>query len=339
MTFNLTRKQFLLGAGAAAGAIGFSSRRAHAARAQVIKFGVDVPLDHPTAQSAIAVGKRIEEDSKGRVKLQVFPANQLGNDEHMLSEVRSGAIQMMGIGDNILSSLAPSTAVDNLGFAFKTIQTAWDALDGKVGEIVRADIMKLGLYPMGRIWDEGFRNITTSTKPIKEPADLKGFKIRVPPSPISVSLFSHLGAAATSLNVSELYTALQTKVVEGQENPLGVIETQKFYQVQKYCSLTNHMWVGYWLVMNGTFWKSLSPQDQKIVETAFNDEAPKQREANDKLNNSLQGKLTSQGMTFNATDQAQFQKALVDSGFYTEWQKKFSSELWSALEHYSGKLA
>jgi TRAP-type C4-dicarboxylate transport system substrate-binding protein len=141
------------------------------------------------------------------------------------------------------------------------------------------------------------------------------------------------------LNVSELYTALQTKVVEGQENPLGVIETQKFYQVQKYCSLTNHMWVGYWLVMNGAFWKSLSSEDQKIVESAFNDQAPKQREENDKLNNSLQGKLTSQGLTFNTTDPAQFQKALVDSGFYTEWQKKFSPELWSALEHYSGKLA
>lgn len=339
MNSKLTRKQFLLGAGAAVGAIGLSGRRAHAARAQLIKFGVDVPLDHPTAQNAVAAGKRIEAESKGRVKLEVFPANQLGNDDHMLSEVRSGAIQMMGIGDNILSSLVPSTAIDNLGFAFKKIDTAWDALDGKVGDIVRADIMKIGLYPMGRIWDEGFRDITTSTKPIKEPADLKGFKIRVPPSPISVSLFSHLGAAATSLNISELYTALQTKVVEGQENPLGLIETQKFYQVQKYCSLTNHMWVGYWLIMNGAFWKGLAPEDQKIVEAAFNDQAPKQREANDQLNNSLQSTLTTQGMTFNTTDPAQFQKALADSGFYTEWQKKFSPELWSALEHYAGKLA
>ena len=338
MTMNLTRKQFLLGAGAAAGAIGLSGRPARAARPVTIKFGVDVPLDHPTSQSAIAAGKRIASESKGRVKLQVFPANQLGNDDHMLSEVRSGAIQMMGIGDNILSSLVPSAAIDNLGFAFKSIDTAWAALDGKVGELVAAEIAKKGLYPMRRIWDEGFRDITSSTKPIKTPADLKGFKIRVPPSPISVSLFTHLGAAATSLNIAELYTALQTKVVEGQENPLGLIETQKFYQVQKYCSLTNHMWVGYWLICNEVFWNNLPEADRKIVETAFNDEAPKQRAANNKLNNSLQSKLTQQGMTFNTVTTADFQEALVKSGFYSEWQQKFDPALWSALEQYTGKL-
>lgn len=339
MTMKLTRKQFLLGAGAAAGAAGLAVRPARAARPITIKFGVDVPLDHPTTQNAIAAGKKIAAETKGRVKLQVFPANQLGNDDHMLSEVRSGAIQMMGIGDNILSSLVPSAAIDNLGFAFKTIDAAWNALDGKVGALVAEDIKKVGLYPMRRIWDEGFRDITASTKPIKTPEDLKGFKIRVPPSPISVSLFKHLGAAATSLNIAELYTALQTKVVEGQENPLGLIETQKFYQVQKYCSLTNHMWVGYWLIANEAFWNAMPEADRKIVEAAFNDQAPVQRKANDTLNNSLQATLTKQGMIFNTTDPAAFQAALVKSGFYAEWQKKFSPELWAALEHYTGKLA
>jgi tripartite ATP-independent transporter DctP family solute receptor len=338
MTTSLTRKQFLLGAGAAAGTVALSGP-ALAARPITIKFGLDVPLDHPTTQNAIAAGKRIARETKGRVKLEVFPANQLGNDDHMLSEVRSGAIQMMGIGDNILSGLVPSAAIDNLGFAFKDIQTAWTALDGKVGDIVRGDIAQHGLYPMGRIWDEGFRDITSSTKPIKAPADLTGFKIRVPPSPISVSLFKHLGAAATSLNIAELYTALQTKVVDGQENPLGLIESQKFYQVQKYCSLTNHMWVGYWIIANENFWKGMPAADRKIVETAFNDQAPKQRAANNQLNTSIQGKLTQQGMVFNTTDPAQFQQALVKSGFYTEWKQKFGPALWGALEQYTGTLA
>ena len=337
MSVGLSRKQFLIGAGAAAGVFSIGGR-ALAARPYMIKFGVDVPLDHPTAQHAMEAGKRIATETKGRVKLQVFPANELGDDTHMLSEVRSGAIQMMGIGDNILSGLVPSAAIDNVGFAFKTIEDAWKALDGKVGEVVRADIMKTGLYPMRRIWDEGFRQVTSSTKPIKVPADLAGFKIRVPPSPISVSLFKHLGAAATSLNIAELYTALQTKVVDGQENPLGLIETQKYYQVQKYCSMTNHMWVGYWMLANETFWKSMPEADRKIVEAAFNEQAPKQRVANNKLNNSLQGKLTKQGMTFNTTDPASFQQALVKSGFYTEWKAKFGPALWSALETTTGKL-
>jgi tripartite ATP-independent transporter DctP family solute receptor len=337
MTTGISRKQFLTGAGALG--LAAVAPRARAARPYVIKLGLDVPADHPTAVNATEAGKRIASETKGRVRVQVFPSSELGDDTHMLSEVRSGAIQMMGIGDNILASLVPATAIDNLGFAFKDINTAWKALDGKVGDIVRADIKKLGLYPMHRIWDEGFRQITTSTKPINTPADLKGFKIRVPPSPISVSLFKYLGAAPTSLNIAELYTALQTKVVDGQENPLGLIETQKFYQVQKYCSMTNHMWVGYWMLVNGTFWKSLPAADRTIIEKAFNEQAPKQRTANNTLNNSLEGKLKSQGMVFNTTDPAAFQSALVKAGFYKDWQAKFGPKLWSALEAYTGKLA
>lgn len=335
----LTRKKFLLSAGAAAGMVGLSTGRAYARRPYTIKLGLDLPLDHPTSQNALAAGKRIEAETKGRVRLQVFPDNQLGDDTHMLSEVRSGAIQMMGIGDNVLAGLVPEAAIDNLGFVFKTADTAWAALDGAVGDVVCTAISAQGLHPMRRIWDEGFREITSSTKPIKEPADLSGFKIRVPPSPISVSLFQHLGAAATSINRAELYSALQTKVVDGQENPLGLIETQKFYQVQKYCSLTNHMWVGYWMVVNQSFWQSLPEADQKIVEAAFNDQAPTQRQQNEALNNSTQGQLTSQGMVFNTTDPAQFRDVLVKSGFYAEWQKKFSPALWAALEQYTGKLA
>lgn len=335
----LTRKNFLLGAGAAVGAVGLSGGRAFARRPVTIKFGVDVPLDHPTTQNAMEAGKRIEAETKGRVKLEVFPANQLGNDTHMLAEVRSGAIQMMGIGDNILATLVPEAAIDNLGFAFKDVNAAWNALDGQVGAIVTAAIEKHGLHPMRRIWDEGFREVTSSTKPINVPADLAGFKIRVPPSPISVSLFQHLGAAATSINIAELYSALQTKVVDGQENPLGLIESQKFYQVQKYCSLTNHMWVGYWIICNQGFWQGMSAEDRKVVETVFDEQAPKQRKANDDLNNSTQATLTSQGMVFNKTDSSQFRDVLIKSGFYAEWQKKFDPTLWAALEQYTGKLA
>jgi tripartite ATP-independent transporter DctP family solute receptor len=337
MTTGISRKQFLIGASAAG--LAAAAPRARAARPYMIKLGLDVPADHPTAVHATEAGKRIAQETKGRVRVQVFPSSELGDDTHMLSEVRSGAIQMMGIGDNILSSLVPSAAIDNLGFAFKNIETAWKALDGKVGNVVRADIMKVGLYPMHRIWDEGFRQITTSTKPITAPADLQGFKIRVPPSPISVSLFKYLGAAPVSLNIAELYTALQTKVVDGQENPLGLIETQKFYQVQKYCSLTNHMWVGYWMLVNGSFWKSLPAADREIIEAAFNEQAPKQRVANNNLNNSLEGKLKTQGLTFNTTSPAAFQSALVKAGFYKDWQAKFGPALWSALEAYTGKLA
>ena len=335
----ISRKQFIAGAAAAAGLAALTPRPARAARPVVLKFGVDLATDHPTTVGAIAAGKQIETETQGRVKVQVFPNSELGNDTNMLSELRSGAMQMMGIGDNILATLVPSSAIDNVGFAFKTSQSAWDALDGDVGELVRADITKAGLHPMHRIWDEGFRQVTSSNKQIKTPEDLQGFKIRVPPSPISVSLFRSLGAAPATLNISELYTALQTHVVDGQENPLGNIETQKFYQVQKYCSLTNHMWVGYWILVNGTFWASLPAADQKIVEDAFNAQALVQRAANEKLDNSLESKLKTENMEFFQPDQNAFRAALAKSTFYKDWQAKFGAPLWSALSKYTGPLA
>ena len=338
MSPSLTRKQFLIG-GAAVGAAGLLAGRARAAPKSTIKLGLDLPADHPTTKHVKAAADKISAATNGEVVVQIFPSNQLGNDTHMLSNVRSGAIQMMGIGDNILATLVPSAAIDNIGFAFKDSRNAWNTLDGEVGNIVRADIEKVGLHPMPRIWDEGFRQITTSTKPINTPEDLHGFKIRVPPSPISLSLFQHLGAAPATLNVAELYTALQTRVVDGQENPLGVIEDQKFYQVQKYCSMTSHMWVGYWMVMNGPFWSRLPADHQKAVADAFDEQALGQRTANEQLNNSLEGELTKQGLTFNHPDREPFRQMLVKSGFYTEWKGKFSPALWSALEKATGGLA
>ena len=333
----ITRKQFLLGAAGAAAA--FAIHPARAARKTVIRLGLDLTTDHPTTVNLNAAGKTLTQATNGEVELQVFPNSQLGDDNHMLSNLRSGAIQMMAIGDNILATLVPTAAIDNIGFAFKTPDMAWKALDGQVGELVRADIAKTGLHAMDRIWDEGFREITSSTKPIKTPADLQGFKIRVPPSPISLSLFQSLGASPVTVNASELYTSLQTHIADGQENPLGNIETMKLDQVQKYCSVTNHMWVGYWLLMNGAFWSGLPPEHQKAVADAFNNQAPIQRAANQKLDASLEDTLKKQNMEFFAVDPDAFRDVLTKSGFYKTWQAKFGAPLWSALEGTTGPLA
>ena len=337
-----TRKQFLRGGAALATAAalpGFAILPARAARRTLIKFGLDLASDHPTTVNVNAAARKIKDATQGEVEVQVFPSSQLGNDSHMLSNLRSGAMQMMAIGDNIIATLVPACAIDNIGFAFKDSETAWKALDGKVGDLVRADIAKTGLHPMPRIWDEGFREITSGTKPIKAPDDLQGFKIRVPPSPISLSLFQSLGASPITINASELYTALQTKVADGQENPLGNVQTMKLYQVQKYCSMTNHMWVGYWLLMNGPFWSAMPAEHQKAVADAFDAQALEQRAANQKLDASLEGVLKKQGMEFVPVEPAAFQAVLAKSGFYKTWQAKFGAPLWSALESYAGPLA
>ncbi len=333
----MTRKRFLVGAAAAAGAL--ATRPVRAARTTVIRLGLDLPTDHPTTVNAIEAGRKIKDATKGAVDLQVFPNSQLGDDTHMLSNLRSGAMQMMAIGDNILGTLVPSAAIDNVGFAFDTVEKAWAALDGGVGDIVRADIAKTGLVPMHRIWDEGFRQITTSPRPINTPEDLHGLKMRVPPSPISLSIFQSLGAAPVTINASELYTALQTHVVDGQENPLGNIETMKLYQVQKYTALSGHMWVGYWMLVNGMFWQSLSPENRKIVADTFDAQAVLQREANQKLDGTLEATLKQQGMIFTTPEHAAFHDALGKAGFYKTWQGKFGPALWSALEKFTGPLS
>ncbi|HEY1614362.1 MAG TPA: TRAP transporter substrate-binding protein [Rhizomicrobium sp.] len=338
MARSISRKAFLAGAVATATApmiIG----AARAVPKTIIKFGVDVAPDNPTTLHAIAAGKEIAKATNGEVTVQVFPNSELGDDTHMIASVRSGAIQMMGIGDNILATLVPSCAIDNMGFAFKDSQNAWDALDGEVGTLVRADIENGGLFAMRKIWDDGFRQITSGTHPIKTVDDLKDFKTRVPPSPISLSLFKDLGAAPGVLNLAEVYTALQTKVYDGQENPLSFTETQKFYQVQKYCSMTDHMWNGRWLIVNGPFWNSLPADHQKAVADGFDGQAALQRSANQQLNDNLKAKLESQGLVFNTPDKASFRAKLVSSGFYTNWKAKFTPQLWSALETYTGALA
>ena len=337
MPSSLTRKQFL--AGAATTAAGFAILPARAARRSVIRLGLDLPTDHPTTVNATAAAKSIHDATGGELDVQIFPNSQLGDDTHMLSNLRSGAMQMMAIGDNILATLVPNAAIDNIGFAFKDAPTAWRALDGGVGDLVRADIARTGLHPMTRIWDEGFRDVTSSTRQVSVPEDLHGFKIRVPPSPISLSLFQSLGASPVTINAAELYTALQTHVVDGQENPLGNISTMKLDQVQKYCSLTEHMWVGYWMLVNGPFWSGLPPEHQKVLAETFDAQALVQRTANQALDASLQAVLAKAGMQFATPDHDAFKAVLTKAGFYKTWQGKFGAPLWSALQGFTGPLA
>jgi tripartite ATP-independent transporter DctP family solute receptor len=333
----LTRRRFVAATASAFASIGILRFPAEAAEF-TIKVGTDLAADHPTATNLNAAASAIAKATNGRAAVQVFPNNQLGNDEQMLSQVRSGAIQAMAVGDNILATLVPAAAVDNIPFAWKNPQAPFPALDGNLGAYVRGQIEKQNLFAFQKVWDEGFREMTSSVRAIHSPADLKGFKMRVPPSPISSSMIKALGGAPTTINVAELYSALQTHLVDGQENPLALIETHKFYEVQKYCSMTNHMWVGYWLIGNGDFFKKLPNDVRAAVEKGFDDAAVKQRSESIALNESLRGKLSSQGMTFNDTDSASFRAQLRSAGFYKQWQGTFGDQAWKLLEKYTGAL-
>ena len=151
-------------------------------------------------------------------------------------------------------------------------------------------------------------------------------------------MFQNLGAVPTSINFNEVYTALQTHIVDGQENPLSLILIAKLYEVQKYISITNHMWDGQFTLVNGRAWTSRHGKLQEVLAGNFNAAAVKEREDLVKLSQNVEGELEKLGLTFNRTDPAAFRAAVSRSGYYKQWKEVFGKEAWSLLEKYSGPL-
>jgi tripartite ATP-independent transporter DctP family solute receptor len=331
----ITRRALLAGAGA----IAVPARYAQAQAEFGFKYANNLPLAHPMNVRAKEMADAIRAETKGRVDIEIFPNNQLGSDTDMLSQVRSGGIEFFTLSGLILSTLVPAAAITGIGFAFSDYDAVWKALDGDLGAYVRREIAKSNLVAMEHIWDNGFRQITSSSKPIQTADDLKGFKIRVPVSPLWTSMFKALDASPASINFNEVYSALQSKVVDGQENPLAIISTAKLYEVQKYCSLTNHMWDGFWFLANGKAWERLPEDLRTIVARHVNAAGMKERVDVAALNATLQKDLAAKGLVFNQPKSDSFRDRMRKAGFYAEWKGKFGDEAWAILERSTGKLA
>jgi len=334
------RRRAVLGAGiGAAVSAAVPLRRARAAAEFSFKLGVDWPADHPGSVVAKAACDRLRETTNGRVEVSFFPSNVLGSDPDMLSQVRSGALELMLMPTGVLSTFVPVAAINNVGFAFADYAQVWKAMDGELGALVREQITKSGVMVLDRIWDNGFRQLTTSTRPINAVGDVRGLKLRVPVAPIYTSMWQALEASPVSANVNELYSALQTKVFDGQENPLANIQFFRLYEVQKYCALTSHMWEGFWLLGNRRAWARLPADLQETVSRTFNEGAIRQRDVMADYATSMRAKLTEEGLTFTEPDRAPFREQLARAGFYVQWRKQFGDEAWSRLEAVTGTLA
>ena len=337
---NISRRTFVRGA-AAASVVSLAGLpgRANAAPQYVFKYGNQVPATHPITLRMQEAAAKILEETGGKVEIRIFPNSQLGGDTDMLSQLRSGALEMLTQSGNIMSTLSKPISLYGVGYAFHDYKRVWEAMDGDLGAHLRGIIGKLGIHSMDKIFDNGFRVITSSTHPIATPADLKGFKIRVPVSPQWTSLFKSFGASPTSINFSEVYSALQTKIVDGQENALQLIEIAKLYEVQKYVSITNHMWDGFFFLVNGRVWAKLPPNLQEIITRNVNAAAVRQRDDMVKLNAGSEEKLRKAGMVFNKTDPAKFRAVLSGAGYYKEWKGIYGPEAWALLEKFCGPLA
>lgn len=335
-----TRRNMLKwGAVAACSAIAGNPAFAQGSNKFNLKIAISLPDSHPTPVALKAACAEILKESGGRLAIEVYSNGQLGSDTDTLSQVRSGAIDFLCTAGTIFGNLAPAAAINSIAFAFPDYDAVWKAMDGDLGGYIRTALEKVNLVPVGKFFDHGFRQVTHTSKAISSPKDIAGMKIRVPASPFNASVFKALDASPATVPIGELYTALQTKVVDGQENALPTIDATKIYEVQKYCSATSHLWEYFALVGNKRNWNAL-PEDLRTLATrVLEAHALKQRSAHEVLNSTLEAKLKSAGMQFNRVDPKPFRDALQKAGYYADWQKKYGPEGWAVLEKYTGKLS
>lgn len=332
----LSRHGFVLGAATTAFATAGLVTPAQAAQFD-LKFGNDLAPEHPLNVRAVEAFGRINKATNGRVAVKAFANSQLGGDPAMVTQLRTGALEMAAIPGAILT-LVPVAQIENLAYAFPDRETVFRAMDGDLGVVIRSEIQSKGIVVLDKIWENGFRDITTSTKPVRSVADVQGLKIRVSPGKIRIDTFQSLGAAPSPIATNELYTALQTHVVDAEENALLNIETQKFFEVQKYVSRSQHMWTGYWFLINPDTWNRFPPDVQRTIATELNRAAVLARSDTGLMSRSIEDKLQRRGMQFTDCDTASFRKKLIDAKYYERWKAEFGTKAWTALEKYASRL-
>jgi tripartite ATP-independent transporter DctP family solute receptor len=334
MKQRMSRGRFAAATAAAFASIAVVRAPARAAQFS-FKYGTDQTISSPVTTRAKEMWTQVEKETGGRLHVDTFPDSTLGGDTQMISQVRSGALQFLTEPGSILGSVSAIAQLDSLAFAFKDTKTAFAACDGDFGDFIRKEIAKVGVYVLSHPWDNGFREITAN-KPIRTAADLEGLKMRVPASPISLDLFRSLGAAPVPMNVSELYTGLQTHIVEGQENALININQPKLYEVQKTLNFSNHSWDCWWWLVNQDAWNSLPKDIQDTVQRNVTKYAYLQRRDFAALTGALTDKLHRYGMQIVQCDTGTFKARLGD--FYKKWHGTFGDTGWGLLEKYTGKL-
>lgn len=334
----LTRRQFCRAATMAAAA---STTVAEPALSQQpsrkMTMGSPMPGSHSASTFMAEAVDAIRRETGGAVDIQFLPNSVLGSEPDMHRQLRAGAIEFVATSCSSLQSLVPAAGMPGVAYAFKGYSELWAALDGALGQRIRTDLEKVGITAFNCL-DNGFRNVTTSVKPIKAVADLAGLKIRVPPSPLLTSLFKTLGASPITITIGELYTALQAKLADGMENSLVQFEALRIYEVQKFCSLTEHSWDGLWVAANSKAWAGLADDVKAVIRRHFDEAVSRQQQDFVKADRELEATLTSRGLQFNRPEREQFRDVLAKAGYYAEWKAKFGAEAWADLERYTGPL-
>ena len=294
------------------------------------KCGSNNAVDHPSSKRIGEMWAAIQQESGGRIHTQFFPNSALGGDEAMFNQLRTGALEFMLLNAGNLASVVPVADISYLGFAFANDDEALRVMNGPLGDYVRQEAAAKGITLLHGQYETGMNQISSGSHPIREPGDLRGFKVRVAVSRILVDLFKALGASATPMSYNELYVALQTKIIDGQAEPLVSFEASKHYEVQKYMSMTNHAWSGHYMASNPDIWKTLPPDLQAIVERNNVKYAALLGKDTDDIDVRLMVQLKAQGIVFNSVNPAPFRSML--GSYYKTWQTTFGTTAWRLLE-------
>jgi tripartite ATP-independent transporter DctP family solute receptor len=248
-----------------------------AAQERTIKFATQNPVGHPIELGMKKFAEIVAAKSGGKIKVNLFPGGQLGSDQANVTALKGGTLEMVSMNTGILASVAKELAIVDFPFLFANAKEADALMDGPVGKKLHAKLEEKGIVGLA-FWELGFRNITNSRKPITSVADIEGLKLRVIPNPINVDWVKALGANPTPMPFPEVYGGLESKAIDGQENPLTVIASNKFWEVQKHLAITNHQYNPQSVIFSKKVWDTLSPAEQKLLDEAADEAAKYQRE-------------------------------------------------------------
>jgi TRAP-type transport system periplasmic protein len=301
--FNLFRRTAILAALACAASVSFAQSPIK------LTLGHNAAPGNPKALGSIFFAEQMAKRSNGRITVQVAGGAQLGDDQTMLTAMRTGTLDMSVNSQGPVSAVVPETAALGMPFMFSSLPQAWKLLDGPVGKELAKKFEAKNLVVLAW-WDNGIRQTTNNKRAITKPDDLKGLKIRTPADPATVDLFQAMGASTQQINFSELYVAIQQGVVDGQENPLANIHSSKLYEVQKYLSITRHKYESMPFLMSGITWKKLSDADRQLVSEVAAEAATYERKLMLESDDKLIGEFRKMpGVSINEPDLAPFKAA------------------------------
>lgn len=289
-----------------------------------IKIGHVLAPTHPYQLGLEKFAQLVSQKTNGKVKVEIFHSSQLGNERDMVEGLQIGVLESTLVSTAPLSSFTKKFYVFDLPFIFKDIKSARQIVDGPIGQELLKSLENQGVIGLC-YFENGFRNITNSKKPINTPEDLKGMKIRTMENPVHMASFRAMGASPTPMAFGELFTALQQGTIDGQENPLPVIDTSKFYEVQKYLSFTEHFYAPAPLLISKLFFEKLSPQIQKAIKESALEARDYERQLLDDMNSKLEKDLAERGMKINKPDKAPFIDAV--QSVYKQYEKVITPEL------------